>query len=155
MKQESIHPPNSNTFSVSFQQKSAGLSLVITSSAALYFIVRVLPMRSAALTTGTLPAGYGSLVLITLALIIIAQIVLQTVLAIGAGSAETATAAEQIAALKARGNAYFVLVAGMVAAIASIFVETLTLFDTANLAILDLALAEIVLLASQLLYGRQ
>lgn len=155
MKQESIHPPNSNTFSVSFQQKSAGLSLVITSSAALYFIARVWPMRSAALTTGTLPAGYGSLVLITLALIIIAQIVLQTVLAIGAGSTETATATEQMAALKAKRNAYFVLVASMVAVVATIFIETMTLFDTANLAILGLTLAEIVQIASQLLYGRQ
>lgn len=155
MKQESIHPPNSNAFNASFQLKSAGLSLVITSSAALYFIARVWPMRSAALTTGNLPAGYGNLVLITLALIIIAQIVLQTVLAIGAGSAETATATEQMVALKARRNAYFVLAASMVTVIASIFIETLSLFDTANLAILGLALAEIVQIVSQLLYGRK
>ena len=155
MKQESIHPPNSNTFNASFQQKSAGLSLAITSSAAMYFVARAWPMRSAALTTDTLPAGYGSLVLITLALIIIAQIVLQTVLAIGAGSAETATATEQMAALKAKRNAYFVLAASMVAIVATIFIETMTLFDTANLAILGLTLAEIVQIASQLLYGRQ
>ncbi len=155
MKQEEIHPPNSTAFNASFQQKSAGMSLVIISSAALYFVARVWPMRSAAMISGTLPAGYGSLVLITLALIIVAQIVLQTVLAIGTGSIETATAVEQIAALRARRNAYFVLVASMLAAVASIFIETLTLFDTANLAILGLALAEIVLLSSQLLYGRK
>ena len=60
-----------------------------------------------------------------------------------------------MAALKAKRNAYFVLVASMVAVVATIFIETMTLFDTANLAILGLTLAEIVQIASQLLYGRQ
>ncbi len=38
MNQETIKRSNSNLKSISFQQKSAGLSLVITSSAPLYFI---------------------------------------------------------------------------------------------------------------------
>lgn len=155
MKQETVNRTNSSTLNASFHQKSMGLSLVITSSAALYFIANVWPMRSAALAGDTLPAGYGGVALITLVLMVVAQIVLQTVLVIGAGSAEPATAAEQAAALKARRNAYFVLVAGMLAAVASVFLEALTPFDTANLIILGLALAEIVKFASQLLYGRQ
>ena len=55
----------------------------------------------------------------------------------------------------ARRNAYFVLAASMLAVIASIFIETLTYFDTANLAILGLVMAEIVQIAFQLLYGQQ
>jgi hypothetical protein len=155
MKQETMNRTHRNTFNASFQQKSTSLSLVITTSAAAYFVARAWPMRSAALVSDTIPAGYGGLVLTTLVLMVVAQIVLQTVLAIGAGSAEPATTAEQMAALKARRNGYFVLSAGMLTAVASIFVETMTTFDTASLAILGLALAEIVQLASQLFYGRQ
>lgn len=155
MQQETMKRTDGNTFSPSFQQKSAGLSLVITGSAALYFIARAWPMRPAALAGDIIPAGYGGLVLTTLFLIIVAQIVLQTVLAVGAGSATPATAAAQVAALKARSNAYFVLVMGMLAAVASVFLNALTPFDTANLAILGLALAEIVKFASQLYFKRQ
>lgn len=155
MKQETINRASGSSFNASFQQKSAGLSLVITSSAALYFIANIWPMRSAALTSDAIPAGYGSVALITLALMVVSQIVLQTVLAIGAGSAAPATAPEKMAALKARRNAYFVLMVGTLASVGSIFLEALTPFDTANLAILGLALAEIVQFASQLFYGRQ
>ena len=155
MKQETNNHPNSNTLNATFRQKSAGLSLVITSSAALYFIARVWPMRSAAPASNTLPNGYGGVVLTTLALIIVTQIVLQTVLVIGAGSAAPANTAEQMAALKAWRNAYFVLSAGVLTVVASIFVPVLTLFGTASLAILGLVLAEIVQLASQLFYGQQ
>ena len=86
MKQETINRTNSNTFNASFQQKSTGLSLVITSSAAIYYFVNMWPMRPIDLANDVIPAGYGSLVLNTLALIIGIQIVLQIVLAIGAGS---------------------------------------------------------------------
>ena len=155
MKQETMNRVNGSSLSASFQQKSAGLSLVITSSAACYFIASIWPMRAAALSSDAIPAGYGSLALTTLALMVVAQIVLQTVLVIGAGSAAPATAPEKMAALKARRNAYFVLMVGMLATVGSIFVEALTPFDTASLAILGFALAEIVQFASQLFYGRQ
>lgn len=155
MNQKTMNRTNNSTINASFQQKSIGLSLVITSSAVLYFIANVWPMRSAALAGDGIPAGYGGAALITLVMIVVAQIVLQTVLVIGAGSAEPATAVEQTAALKAKRNAYFVLVAGLLAAIGSTFLEALTPFDTATLAIVGLALAEIVKFASQLVYGRQ
>lgn len=155
MKQETINRPPSNTFHATFQQKSTGLSLVITSSAALYYIANMWPMRSIALTNDVIPAGFGNLVLSTVALIIVAQIVLQIVLVVGAGSAPAATAHEQAATLKAKRNAYAVLIAGVLAAVGSVFLEELTPFCTANIAILSFALAEIVRLASQLIYGRR
>lgn len=153
MKQETMNRSRDDLSSISFQQKSAGLSLVITSSAALYFAARAWPMRSAALAGDNIPAGYGGLVITTLVLMIVAQIVLQAVLAIGQGKVEPVAVAEQSAALKARRNAYFVLAAGTLAAIGSVFVDALSPFDTANVIVLGLALAEIVNFASQLFYA--
>lgn len=155
MKQVTMNQTNTNTFNASFQQKSAGLSLVITSSAALYFIARVWPMRPAAVASDAIPAGYGGVVLTTLILIIVAQIVLQAVLAIGQGNVDSASTVEQAAALKARRNAYFVLTAAVLAAAGSVFVGALTPFDMANVIVVGLALAEIVKSASQLFYARR
>lgn len=155
MKQESINRANDGLSTISFRQKSEGLSLVITGSAALYFIARVWPMRPAAVASDALPAGYGGVVFTTLLLIVVAQIVLQAVLAIGQGIVAPASAAEQAAALKARRNAYFVLTTGGVAAVGTVFAEALTIFDTANVVILGLALAAIVQSASQLFYARR
>lgn len=155
MNQETINRSNNSLNSISFRQKSEGLSLVITSSTALYFIARVWPMRPAAVASDAIPAGYGGVVFTTLILIGVAQVVLQAVLVIGQGAAEPATASEQAASLKARRNAYFVLAAGAIAAVASVFVSALTLFDTANVVIVGLALAEIVQSASQLFYARR
>lgn len=153
MKQETVNPTQGSTFNASFQQKSAGLSLVITGSVAAYFMARAWPLRPAAVAGDTIPAGYGGLVLTTVVLLIVAQIVLQTVLAVGAGAA-AATAAEQMATLKARRNAYFVLAAAVLTAVYSVFVGALTPFDTANVMVVGLALAEIVQSASQLFYAR-
>ena len=155
MKQESLNQTDDPLSNISFHQKSTALSLVITSSATLYFVARAWPMRATAVATDALPAGYGGLVITTVILIIVAQIVLQTVLAIGQGDVETAGTSDQSAARKASRNGYFVLTVGILAAIGSVFVEALTLFDTANIAILGLALAEIVQAASQLIYARR
>ena len=155
MTQETINRSNNSLENISFQQKSAGVSLVITSSVALYFIARVWPMRPAAVASDALPAGYGGVVITTLILIVVAQIVLQAVLAIGQGNVESVGAAEQAAAHQARRNAYFVLAVAAVAALGSTFVQTLTIFDTANVVIVGLALAEIVQSVSQLFYTRR
>lgn len=155
MNQETIKRSNNSLNHISFQQKSTGLSLVITSSAALYFIARVWPMRPAAVASDALPAGYGWVVITTLILIVVAQIVLQAVLAIGQGNVEPSSAAEETAGHKARRNAYFVLAVGAVAAVGSTFVQALTLFDTANVVVLSLALAEIVQSVSRLIYARR
>jgi hypothetical protein len=155
MKQETMIRSENGLNNISFQQKSTGLSLVITGSAALYFIARAWPMRSAAVASNAIPAGYGGLVITTVFLIIVAQIVLQAVLAIGHGDVERASTADQAATLKATRNAYFVLTVGAIAAVGSVFVEALTLFDTANVVVLGLALAEIVQSASQLFFARR
>ncbi len=155
MKQESVNRANDGLSNISFQQKSEGLSLVITGSAALYFIARVWPMRPAAVASDALPAGYGGVVFTTLLLIVVAQIVLQAVLAIGQGNVAPASTAERAAALKARRKAYWVLTAGVGAAVGTVFAEALTIFDTANVVNLGLALAEIVQSVSQLFYARR
>lgn len=154
MHQETINRSRTS-LNASFQQKSAGLSLVITGSAAIYYFVNMWPMRPIALASDSIPPDYGSLVLATLALIIGAQIVLQAVLAIGAGAIAPPTDQERTAALKAARNGYGVLTAGVFAAIGSVFLQELTPFCTANIAILAFALAEIVKFASQLYYARR
>jgi len=152
MKQETMNRSN-RTLTGSFQQKSAGLSLVIIGSAAIYYVVNMWPMRPIALANDVIPAGYGSLVLTTVALIILAQIILQAVLAIRIGGVSAPTAQERTAALKAKRNAYAVLFTGVLAAVGSVFLQELTPFCTANIAILSLLAAEIVRLASQLFYA--
>jgi hypothetical protein len=159
MKQETLNRSNIPLSHISFQQKSTALSLVITGSVTVYYIRGAWPMHKMALANNTLPDGFGTLVISTVALIIIAQIALQTMLAIWAGGAsgatQSATAHEKSAGLKATRNAYAVLIIGIFAVISSLFSEVLTLFYTANFAIISFALAEIVKDASLLFYGRR
>lgn len=155
MQQEGTNQSTNTMNSISFHQKSTGLSLIITSSATIYYFVNIWSMQPSAVTNNVIPAGYGRLVLTTLILFILAQIVLQVVLAFGAGSAPAATAHEKAAALKATRNAYGVLTFTIFAAVASFFWSELTLFHSADLLIIGFALAEIVRFASQLFYARQ
>ena len=155
MKQQALNQPENALSNISFQQKSTALSLIITGSATAYYIANMWPMRPIALANDIIPAGYGSLLLTTMGFIVLAEIILQIVLVFGAGSAPGALAHEKQAALKARRNAYGVLVFGALAAIGSVFLEELTPFCTANLAFLGLAFAEIVKFASQLFYARR
>ena len=154
MKQEALNHPNNDLNNVSFQQKSTALSLVITIGATVYYIVNMWPMRTLSLDNNAMPDGFGTLVIGTVGLIIIAQIVLQSALAIWAGAAPAATAYEKLAALKATRNACILLTVGVFIVIGSVFVAELTPFYTANFAILSFALAEIVKDASLLFYGR-
>ena len=140
---------------MSWQQKSAALSLVIIGSAGAYYVANMWPMRPIALATDTIPAGYGGLVLSTVALIIGAQIALQAVLAVSAGAVPPAAERDRQAAWRATRNAYGVLVFGVMAAVGSVFLEELTPFCTANIAILGLILAELVKYGSMLLDGRR
>ena len=153
--QEVVNHPENTLSSISFQQKSTALSLIITGSATAYYFANMWPMRSVALANDVIPAGFGSLVLNTVILIILAQIALQIVLVFGSGVAAAPTEHEKTAVLKAKRNAYGVLTFGVFAAIGSVFLEELTPFCTANLAILGFALAEIVKYVSQLFYARR
>lgn len=153
--QETMNQAENVLSTISFQQKSTTLSLIITGSATAYYIANMWPMRPIALANDIIPAGYGSLLLTTMGLIVVAEIILQIVLIFGAGAAPDAVTHEKQAALKARRNAYGVLAFGALAAIGSVFLEELTPFCTANLAFLGLAFAEIVKFASQLFYARR
>ncbi len=153
MKQDIIQDTQPST-GPSFAQKSTGLSLVIVFSAALYYIVNMWPMRDVAQTTAELPAGFGSLVLTTIGLIVMAEIVLQIVLAVGAGADSAESKIDRIATLKATRNAYFVLCFAIFAAVGTVFMPELTPFCTANVAILGFVAAEIVGFISQLIYSR-
>ena len=153
--QEFVNHPENTLSSISFQQKSTALSLIITGSATAYYFANMWPMRPVALANDIIPAGFGGLVLNTITLIILAQIVLQIVLVFGSGVAAAATEHEKVAALKAKRNAYGVLTFGIFVSIGSVFLEELTPFCTANLAILGFALAEIVKYASLLFYARK
>lgn len=155
MTQKVPKNPENTLSNISFQQKSTALSLVIVASATAYYFANMWPMRPVALENNIIPDGFGSLVLGTVGLIITAQIVLQIVLVIGASTAPAATANEKIASLKASRNAYVVLTTGIFAAVGTVFLDGLTPFCTANLAIISFLLAEIVQSGSQLFYGRK
>ena len=155
MKQETLTQPKNDLNNISFHKKSTVLSLVISSSTTAYYIANMWPMRPIALASDSIPAGYGSLVLTTFGLIIVAQIIMQAVLAFGSGSAPAATANERLAALKATLIANGVMTFGILAAVGSIFVPELTAFCTANLAFLGLAFGETFKYVAELFYARK
>ncbi len=154
MTQEIVSQKEGQVIRASFQQKSAGVSLFIIGSTAIYYFTQAWPMRPIALAGTAIPDGYGSLVLTTMGLITLAQIVLQIVLVIGAGSASKPSLYDKEAALKATRNAYGVFAAGALAIIGLLFVD-FPAFCMANLAMITLLLAEVTKFASQLFYGRQ
>lgn len=154
MKQQDLNSTTNDLTNVSFQQKSTILSLIITGSATAYYIVNMWPMRPIALASDSIPDGFGSLVLTTTVLIIVAQIIMQAVLAFGSGSTPAATAHEKLAALKATRVANGVMAFGILAAVGSIFFSELTAFCTANLAFLGLAFGTMFEYAAQLFYAR-
>ena len=154
MEQETKNNWKVEGFGAYFQQMSAGGSLVIIAGAAIYYISRAWPMRPIALASGTIPDGYGALVLSTFGLIIVTEIILQVVLAIGAGSAVKPTVQEQAGSLKANRNASYVLVAGILAVIGLLFVD-FPAFCMANLAMVSLLFSEITKFASQLFFYRK
>ena len=111
-------------------------------------------MRPIALVSGTIPDGYGALVLSTFGLIVVAEIVLQIVLVIGAESAAKPTVEEQVGSLKASRNASYILAAGILAVVGLLFVDFPT-FCMANLALVSLLFSEMAKFASQLFYYRK
>ena len=153
MTQEISTPKKEQTVNASFQQKSAGVSLVIVASAAMYYVAKAWPMRQIALDGTPIPSGFGGLVLTTFGLVVLAEIVLQIVLIIGAGSAPKANSHEQLASLKANRNANGVLTAGVLAVVGVLFAG-FPAFCLANIAMIALFAAEIVKITSQLIYGR-
>lgn len=122
------------------------LALLTTAGTTAYYFTTMWPMRPIALTTATIPSGYGELVTMTLTILIATQLLLQAIFKV--------THAPSISG-EARRNGYFILTLGMLAAVGSVFLDELTPFCTANLALLGFGLAQIVKLASHLFYGRR
>ena len=154
MNQENTSQKVDTTLQASFQQKSAGVSLGIISITAMYYLAKAWPMHAIAQAGTTNPDGFGGLVITTLGLVILAEIVLQIVLFVGAGSAPKATPAEKTAELLAKRNAYGVMVVGVMAVIGLLFAG-FPAFHMANAALTALFVAEIVKFASQLIYARR
>lgn len=139
---------------LTFQQKSTVVSLIITLFATVYYFTNAWQLQPIAEASGTIPDGFGSLILNTVLVITISQIVLQIVLAFGSGSAPTKTAHEVQASLKAQRNAYFVLIFTIFVSIAS-FWGDIILFYSVDLLIIGFVLSEVVKHASQLFYARK
>lgn len=154
MTQETTSQQERETIKASFQQKSAGVSLLIIGVLAMYFFANAWPMRTVGQENPTIPDGFLSLVLITLGLVIVGEIVLQVVLVIGQGSAPEPTTQEQLASLKANRVPYGVLITGALAVV-SLYAFGFSPFYMANAAMLALFLAEIIRFASQLFSTRQ
>ncbi|MCB0074055.1 MAG: hypothetical protein KDE20_21470 [Caldilineaceae bacterium] len=146
--------PN-NTLNASFQQKSTAVSLVVILSAAAFTFFRLWQMAQspeALQATSALPAGFWPLMIGMVILIVVMQIVLQTVLVIGQGSANPPTAHEKMAAQKASRNAYYVLATGVFGVFASLLFGP-SPFVMGSLLLVALILAESVKFASQLVYA--
>lgn len=148
MNQKSTTHKNSSKINASFQQKSSGVSLVIINTIAIYYFIKVVDM---ARQGDAMPVGFGQLVLTTLILIVVAEIVLQTVLTIGAGGASAPTQRDREAAAKAKVYGYWVLAIGALATFGSVFFAA-TPFIMANIALFSFVLAEVIRFISQLIY---
>ncbi len=139
----------------SFYQKSAGVSLVLLLATSIYTALRLVAMAGepATLQAGAaLPTGFGTLVAGIVLFIVVMEIVLQALLAIGSGGADTRSDHENAATLRAHRPAYLVLFTGMLIALASLFLST-TFFAVGAPLLMALLAAETVKAAGQLYYS--
>ena len=153
--------PSSHTpGQMAFRQKSIGISLFVVGSSAIYYGIRVAemmqttPLIGRAATASPLPTGFVPLVISVVVALVIVEIVLQSVLAIGQGQLATATTRDKEVTLKATRNSYYLLITGVIAVVASSLLG-MHQFFTVNLLLGAFVLAEIVKLISQLVYYRQ
>lgn len=151
MNQETIPTPNNETLNASIQQKSNGISLVVINTIAIYYFVNAYELAQ---NGQAMLEGFGRLALTALVLIIVAEIVLQTVLANDAGRAEGPTRRDQRVALLAGRNGYGVMATGLLAVFGSALLGS-TPFVMANIALLSFVLAEVTRFVSQLIYHRR
>lgn len=143
--------------SVSFREKSIGVSLVVIMAIAIYYFMNVfdLAMRQGAFQAELiLPEGALGLAITTLILIIVVEATLQTVLAVGAGQVPAATSKDHTVAAKAMRNAYWILTGGVVISFGSLFLNT-SAFVMGNLLLMFFVIAELTKFVSQLVYYRR
>lgn len=131
-----------------FRAKSAGVSLVVVFIVGMYYFANALPLFP---SPEAVPEGAISLFITTIALIIVAEIVLQIVLFIGAGQIEDRTRRDDTITALASRNAYLVLTLGVFATFGSIFAG-FTPFAVGSVLLLAFLLAEVVKFASQVLH---
>ena len=136
---------------IAFRQKSVVVSLVVIGATALYYFARAIELGR---SDAALPGDALPLVIGTVIFIIVVEAVLQAVLAFGAGRVPAATARDRLVSALAARNAYFVLVAGTLAAFAG-FLLGQAPFLVGNVLLLGFILAEMTRLASQLVLYRR
>lgn len=148
-----VTDPAAPLVSASFRAKSAAVSLVLTLVFAAYYAANAVGLGSGD-PAGPVPAGAGTLAIVTLILFVVLQIVLQTVLAIGAGRVEAFADADRHAAAQGRRAAYPVLLVGALATFGAAFVGAGP-FCLANLALAGFVAGEVVRMAAELLAYRR
>lgn len=153
-------PPNRSAIDLTFQQKSIGVSLVVIVATAIAYSVQLFKLIEFDdfLLKTAMPDAYWQLAASALVLFIAVEAVLQIVLVIGVGRVPSPSKQErtdaETNANRATRNAYVVLTFGVVMTIIGFSLAT-TPFVLANGLLYFFVIAEIVRLASQLIYYRQ
>ena len=137
----------------SFRAKSAGVSLVLTFAVGAYYVANAVGMGALVGPGTPVPDGAAVLAFTTLGLFVLLQIVLQAVLAIGAGPVAVLGAADRRSAAAGRRAAYPVLVVGALATFAAAFLGA-SPFGLANLALVGFVIAELVRFTGELVAYR-
>jgi len=153
MKQTTTAPKTGSVTNGSFQQKSAGVSLIVIVATGMYYFMKVIELLQAGApfeAGSNLPDGYWQLAVGTLVLIIVVEATTQTVLAIGAGRIPALTERDIEAALKAKRNAYAVLAVGVFMTVGCLFLIP-SPFVIGNVLLLFFISAEVVRYVSQIL----
>lgn len=152
MSQSHTSQSGSQQINVPFRAKSAGVSLVVVALVGMYYFANLLNLLPA---DEAVPEGALSLIVTTIALIIVVEVVLQVVLFIGAGQIPDRTDADQAISSKAARNAYLTVTLGIFATVGSM-VAGFTPFEMGSILLLGFLVAEIVKFGSQLFYyGRR
>jgi hypothetical protein len=152
MATDTTHPP-SPFANASFRAKSTGVSLVLTFAVGAYYVANAIGLGALVGPGTPVPDEATTLAFATLGLFVFLQIVLQAVLAIGAGPVAALAAADRRAAATGRRAAYPVLVAGALATFAAAFLGA-SPFGLANLALVGFVVAELVRFTGELLAYR-
>ncbi len=142
---------NRQQINAPFRVKSAGGSLVVIVMIGAYYFANVFELLA---SEENLPDGALSLAITALILMIVAEVVLQIVLFLGAGKIEDRIERGDAVSARSASNAYLVLSAGVLITFSAMFAR-LSPFEMGNLLLLAFLLAEIVKFGSQIVYYRR
>lgn len=134
----------------SFRVKSIAVSWVVIMVTALYAATQILGLAT---VEAAMPGEAWQIVAGAMICVTLVEVVLQAVLAIGAGKVPAATELDRMIAARATRNAYWVLLAGVYLVVGGIFLNA-TPFMTVNALLLFFVFAELIKLTSQLVYYR-